>query len=422
MDKRAFLKNFSAMSLSLPLTMPWLDELVSHHSHVPPFTLASDEGFWAEIRKGYRLKDEYINLENGYYCMLPEETLEHYLNHIREINLHASYYMRTVQWENKKKSATRLAEMAGCLPEELVITRNTTESLDLIIAGVPWQKGDEAVMAEQDYGAMLNQFKLMESRHGIVSKRVSLPNHPKNDQEIVDLYASAITEKTRLLMVCHMVNITGQVLPIRKICDMAHSKDVEVMVDGAHAFAQLDFKISDLDCDYYGTSLHKWLSVPLGAGFLYVKKGKATNITPLLAEGPREPDDISRLNHIGTHPVHTDLAIINAIEYHNKIGIKRKEARLKYLQDYWTSRVRELPRVKVNTPKEMERHGAIGNVGIAGMEPSELSKRLMEEHHIWTVAIKRVNVEGIRVTPNVYTTTEELDAFVKAIRVLSGNA
>lgn len=409
------------MSLGLPFSLASLDKLIADYEHVPIKKLAADEDFWLQIRAGYRLKDDYINLENGYYCFLPQETLEGYIEHIREINYQGSWYMRTVQWENKKKSVAALAELAGCSTEELVITRNTTESLDLVIAGIHWQKGDEAVMAEQDYGAMLNQFRLMEERHGIVSKRVSLPNHPKNDQEIVDLYASAITEKTRLMMICHVVNITGQVLPVRKICDMAHERGVEVMVDGAHAFSQIEFNISDLNCDYYGTSLHKWLSVPLGAGFLYVKKGKASNLWPLMAEAPREPDDIYRLNHIGTHPVATDLAIINAIAYQNKIGLKRKEARLKYLQNYWTSRVRNLPGVIVNTPIEMARHGAIGNVGIEGMEPRELAKRLLEEHQIWTVAIDRIGVKGCRITPNIYTTPKELDIFIGAISALSGN-
>ena len=421
MKKRDFLKNMSLMSIGLPLSLINLDKMIAPFQGISPQVIAADEDFWTIIRQGYKLKDEYINLENGYYCILPQETLDHYINHIREVNLQGSYYMRTVQWENRKKSAAMLAEMAGCSTEELVITRNTTESLDLVIAGIDWQAGDEAVMAEQDYGAMLNQFTLMESRHGITAKRVSLPNHPKDDAEIVDLYASAITAKTRLLMVCHIVNITGQLLPIRKICEMAHAKGVEVMVDGAHAFAQIDFNINDLDCDYYGTSLHKWLSVPLGAGFLYVKKGKASNLTPLFAESPREPDDIYRLNHIGTHPVATDLAIINAIDYLNKIGIERKEARLKYLQNYWTSRVRDLPRVNVNTPKEMDRHGAIGNIGIDGIEPKELSKRFLEEHKIWTVAINRIGVKGCRITPNIYTTPTELDAFIEAIKVLSGN-
>jgi selenocysteine lyase/cysteine desulfurase len=376
----------SLMSVGVPLSLSSLDQLIATYEGVPSSTIASDEEFWKKIRQGYKLKDDYINLENGYYCFVPQETLEGFIEHVREVNYQGSWYMRTVQWENKKKSAKALADLAGCSPEELVVTRNTTESLDLVIAGVHWEKGDEAVMAEQDYGAMLNQFTLVEQRHGIVAKRVSLPNHPKNDEEIVDLYASAITDKTRLLMVCHMVNITGQVLPIRKICDMAHAKGVQVMVDGAHAFGHIDFNMNDLDCDYYGTSLHKWLSVPLGAGFLYVKKGMAHNLWPLFAESEREPDDIYRLNHIGTHPVHTDMAIINAINYQNKIGIKRKEARLKYLQDYWTSRVRDLPGVIVNTPKEMDRHGGIGNVGIEGIEPSDLAKRFLEEHKIWTVA------------------------------------
>lgn len=421
MDKRDFLKNLSLLSVTPPLLLTQLDQLLESNGHKNPEKLASDEDFWKEIRKSYRLKPDYINLENGYYCFLPQETLMHFLEHIKEVNYQGSWYMRTVQWENKRKVAARLADMAGCSAEELVVTRNTTESLDLVIAGVKWEQGDEAVMAEQDYGAMLNQFKLMEKRYGIVSKKISLPNHPKTDEEIVDLYASAITEKTKLLMVCHMVNITGQILPVRKICDMAHAKGVKVMVDGAHAFAQIDFKISDLNCDYYGTSLHKWLSVPLGAGFLYVKKGSASDLYPLFAESDLPEDDIYRLNHIGTHPVHTDLAILNAIGFHEKIGIKRKEARLKYLQDYWTSRVRDLPRVSVNTPKEMKRHGAIGNVGIEDMEPSELAKRLLEDHKIWTVAINRPNVAGVRITPNVYTTTEELDVFVESIKTLSRN-
>ncbi len=421
MDKRDFLKNLSLLSVTPPLLLTQLDQLLESNGHKNPEKLASDEDFWKEIRKSYRLKPDYINLENGYYCFLPQETLMHFLEHIKEVNYQGSWYMRTVQWENKRKVAARLADMAGCSAEELIVTRNTTESLDLVIAGVKWEQGDEAVMAEQDYGAMLNQFKLMEKRYGIVSKKISLPNHPKTDEEIVDLYASAITEKTKLLMVCHLVNITGQILPVRKICDMAHAKGVKVMVDGAHAFAQIDFKISDLNCDYYGTSLHKWLSVPLGAGFLYVKKGSASDLYPLFAESDLPEDDIYRLNHIGTHPVHTDLAILNAIGFHEKIGIKRKEARLKYLQDYWTSRVRDLPRVSVNTPKEMKRHGAIGNVGIEDMEPSELAKRLLEDHKIWTVAINRPNVAGVRITPNVYTTTEELDVFVESIKTLSRN-
>ncbi len=422
MKKRAFLKSLSIAGAGLPFSLSAIEQTIASYETSNPLEIASNEDFWEQIRSGYRLKKDYINLENGYYCFLPQETLENHLQHIRDVNYHGSWYMRTVQWDNKKKSAAMLSELAGCSSEELVITRNTTESLDLVIAGIDWERGDEAIMAEQDYGAMLNQFTLMEKRYGIKSKRISLPNHPENDEEIVNLYAGQITSKTKLLMVCHMVNITGQVLPIRKICDMAHEKGVEVMVDGAHAFGHLNYRISELNCDYYGTSLHKWLSVPLGAGFLYVKKGKASNLYPLFAESPKEPDDIYRLNHTGTHPVHTDLAIQNAIAYQQVIGIERKEARLKFLQHYWTSRVRDLPRVLVNTPAEMERHGGIGNVGIEGIAPTNLAKKLLEDHRIWTVGIDRIGVKGVRVTPNIYTTTDELDVFVGALKELSGNS
>lgn len=419
MDKRTFLKSIPALGLATAPFLSQLEKLTNEVAGLSPAQLATHEDFWTKIRADYKLKPDYINLENGYYCFLPKETLEQFISHVREVNYQGSYYMRTVQWDKKKEAASKLAQMAGCQPEELVITRNTTESLDTVIGGFPWKAGDEAVMANQDYGAMLNMFKLVERRHGVVRKLVNVPLHPKSDEEVVAAYEKAITAKTKLLMVCHLVNITGHILPVRKICDMAHARGVEVMVDGAHAFGQINFSIKDLDCDYYGTSLHKWLSVPLGAGFLYVKKGKSDQIWPLFAEDEREPNDISSLNHTGTHPVHTDLAIANAIDYHNMIGGERKEARLRYIQNYWTSRVRDLSHVLVNTPKDKHRSCAIANVGIKGMKPSDLSKTLLEKYKIWTVAIDRDGVRGCRITPNVYTTTDELDVFVAALKDLA---
>jgi selenocysteine lyase/cysteine desulfurase len=330
--------------------------------------------------------------------------------------------MRTVQFDNKKNIATRLAAMAGCSVEELIITRNTTESLDMIIGGLHWLAGDEAVMALQDYGAMLEMFKLVAQRHGVVNKIISVPNHPASDEEIVTLYANAITTKTRLLMISHMINITGQILPVRKICDMAHSKGVDVMVDGAHAFAHIQYTIPDLHCDYYGASLHKWLSTPLGAGMLYVKKGKAEKIWPLLAEGDKDANDISRLNHTGTHPVHTDLAIANAIDYYIKLGPDKKEARLRFLQKYWTDKVRNIPNVVVNTPVEAARSCGIANVGIKGMKPAVLAEALMKKYKIFTVAIDsaEANVQGCRITPNLYIMPQDLDVLVKALGELAG--
>jgi len=418
MDKRTFLRSMGLIGLGGMLSIDSLTELVKSKSSVPSAELAGDEEFWTSIRKGYKLKPAFINLENGYYNFLPEQILEKFIGHVREINFQGSYYMRTVQFDNKKSMAAKLAALAGCSSDELIVTRNTTESLDMIIGGQDWKPGDEAVMAEQDYGAMLEMFNQVSKRYGVIKKVVSVPNHPQSDDEIVNLYASAISEKTKLLMVCHMINITGQILPVRKICDMAHQRGVQVMVDGAHSFAHFKFTIPELNCDYFASSLHKWLSVPLGSGILYVKREKIGNVWPLLAEGERKPDDISRLNHIGTHPAHTDLTISDAIDFYNIIGVERKEARLRFLKNYWTSKVRDLPNVILNTPADPTRSCGIANVGLKSMKPSELGDILFSKYTIYTAPIDGAGVHGCRITPNVYTTTADLDVLVKALSEL----
>ncbi len=420
MNKRNFIKNLSLFAAVPAISN--MDKWVKKYEHIIPKDLAMDENFWEGIRNGFRLKPDYINLENGYYCFLPQETLEKFISHVREINYQGSYYMRTKRFDDNKAMAEKLAVLAGCTGEELVITRNTTESLDLIIGGTHWQAGDEAVMAEQDYGAMLDMFKLVAKRHGVINKIISVPNHPASDEEIVNLYANAITPKTKLLMVCHMINITGQILPVKKICDMAHSKGVKVLVDGAHAFAHFKFSIPDLHCDYYGSSLHKWLSVPLGLGLLYVKKENAADIWPLLGENDNlKENDIQRLNHIGTPPVHTYLAVANAIDYYLKIGPDRKEERLRYLQLYWSSKVRNISNVVVNTPAANERSCGIANVGIKDMKPADLAETLLKKYKIYTIAIDYANVQGCRISPNIYTTPKELDQLVKALKELANN-
>lgn len=419
MNKRSFIKNATLTGIGATLGMDALAALFETKKHSSAAALAADDQFWNQIRSQYMLKPDYINLENGFYNFIPQPTLEKYIQHIRDINYQGSYYMRTVQRDNKKRMAAKLAAVAGCSPEELIITRNTTESLDLVIAGQDWKAGDEALMAIQDYGSMLDMFEQVSKRYGVVLNKVSIPNLPDSDEEIVSLYEKAITPKTKLLMIPHMVNITGQILPVRKICDMAHSKGVEVMVDGAHAFAHIQYKISELDCDYYGTSLHKWMSVPLGAGFLFVKKEKIAKTWPLIGDGTKDLSDIRRLNHIGTHACATDLTIEDAIDFYNMIGAERKEKRLRYIQQYWTSRVKNVPKIIINTPTDDKRSCGIANVGIAGMTPADLAKRLMEEHKIFTVAIDTANVHGCRITPNVYTTVEELDAFVAALKKLA---
>jgi selenocysteine lyase/cysteine desulfurase len=422
MKKRDFLRTMTYSALSTPLAWLSLPASAQQLLNSSPEVTANDDRFWQEIRGAYRLKPDYINLENGYYNILPTPLLERHIEHIREVNYQGSYYMRKFQFENKRKMAARVAELVGTTPDQLVLTRNTTESLDMIIGGYPWQPGDEAVMAEQDYGAMLDMFRQAAKRFGIKNNIVSVPNHPASDEEIVELYAKAITPKTKLLMICHMINISGQILPVRKICDMAHSKGVEVMVDGAHAIAHIPVNMTELDCDYYGASLHKWLCVPLGVGLLYVKKKNIGKIWPLLAPAEKAADDITRLNHLGTHPVHCELTVIDSIEFFRMIGAERKEARLRFLQQYWTSRVAGLPGIVLNTPTDAARSCAIANVGIKGMKPADMAVQLLEQHKIWTVAIDTAGIHGCRITPNLYTTTAELDVFIGALKEMSSAA
>lgn len=414
------MKTLALGALAAPFAGTALAKALETFGELPVYDLATTEDFWEKVRADYKLKPDYINLESGYYNIIPTPTLDKLKEHIEMVNYEGSYYMRTVQWDNKKRMVDKLAAVVGCKSKNLIITRNTTESLDMVIKGMDWQPGDEAVYADMDYGAMINMLEQVSDRFGTVNKMVEIPDHPKTDEEIVKIYADAITPKTKLLMVCHMINLTGQILPVKKICQMAHEKGVQVMVDGAHCIGHFKFRIEDLGCDYYGSSLHKWLAVPLGTGLLYVKDEHIDTLWPLLAEAEVPAGDIRRLNHTGTIPVYHDLSIANAIEYYNILGAERKEARLRYLQQYWTSKVRDLENITINTPSETERACAIASVSIHGIKPAVVAKRLLEEYKIWTVAYERNSkIQGCRITPNVFTTTAELDVFVAALQEMA---
>ncbi len=415
MNQREFLRTLGGASLALVFG----EKAWARYQALPAEQLAQDEDFWATLRGKYALTPDYVNLENGFYSMQSQPVLEAFIGRVRDVNLRASRYMRTVMNDDNVAVRTRLAAMAGVPAEELIVTRNTTESLDTVIGGFRWQPGDEAVMAAQDYGAMLDMFRLQADMHGIVNRIVSLPTDPRSDDEIVGLYEGAITPNTRLLMICHLVNITGQLLPVAKVADMAHGHGVQVMVDGAHSFAHLDFRIPDLHGDYFAASLHKWLGAPLGAGILWVRRDHIPEIWPRFADYSVPNDDIRRLNHTGTQPVHTVLAINDALDFHESIGIRRKEARLRWLQLYWTRQIRGHRRIYFNTPSDPARTGAIANVGITGMEPAALGQALFDGYRIWTVAIDSAGVRGVRVTPHVFTSTGELDALVRALKELA---
>ena len=417
MDKRRFIKSLGALSFSPLISASELSDFQPISKNLP--FINNEDELWKTVRSHYTLKDEYINLESGYYNIIPNPILDHFISHVKRVNIEGSYYMRKDLNKNKDRVTSELANLVGSTPDQIAITRNATESLDLVISGFPWKNGDEAIYAKQDYGTMKEMFEQISDRYGVVNKIISVPNHPKNDEEIVSLYESQITSKTKLIMVCHMINITGQILPIKKICEMAHSYGVEVMVDGAHCVGHFDFSIDDFNCDYYGSSLHKWLATPLGAGLLYVNKNKTHRIWPLLANGNTDKTDIKRLNHIGTHPVHTDLAISNSIDYLKWIGMERKEKRMRFLQRYWSDKLRNVKNVIVNTPQDIDRSCGIGNVGLTNMSPSKMEDLLFEKYNIFTVAIDYANVKGCRISPNIFTTTEELDSFVKAVKEMA---
>ena len=416
MNKREFIQKFGLVGLA---TYTFPDDIIYDKNKFSLPHFKTEDDLWKTVRGQYSLKPDYINLENGYYNIIPNPTLYKYIEHVKTINFEGSYYMRNSLESDNLKLRKRISDWLSCNKKNIIITRNTTESLDLIIGGYPWEKGDEAIYAQQDYGSMKLMFEQVSKRYNIKAKVISIPNHPSSDEEIVQLYENQITKKTKLLMVCHMINITGQILPIKKICEMAHSYGVEVMVDGAHCIGHFDFSIEDLNCDYYGSSLHKWLSAPLGAGLLYIKEKHISKIWPLLAGHSNDFNGIKKLNHLGTNPVHVHLAINNALDYIDWIGIKRKEKRLKKLQNHWIQNLKNVSNVEINTPLSFSRSFGIGNIGIKGMPPKIMAEQLLKKFNIFTVAIDYANVKGCRITPNIYNSIDEIEVFIDAIRKLA---
>ena len=418
MDKRRFLKTFSSLGV-IPFFGNFSNEYLLTGELDYSIDNSTEQSFWKSIRNQYKLTSDFINLESGYYNIIPSPILGKLQKHLERVNLEGSFYMREKLENDRQEINKDLAAFVGCSPENLIITRNTTESLDMIISGFPWNEEDEIIYAYQDYGAMRLMIEQVVDRHKIKAQLVSIPNHPSSDQEIVDLYSSKINKKTKLILVSHMVNITGQILPVRKICDMAHQNGVEVLVDGAHCIGHFDFKISELNCDYYGSSLHKWLAAPLGNGLLYINQKHISKIWPLFADYIKDKKNIKRLNHLGTHPAYITLGIRDAIQFLDQIGIQRKQKRLENLRTHWMTALKGVSNVVLNTPLSNKRACGIGNIGLKNMTPKEFSQKLFSEHNIFTVAIDENNVRGCRITPNVFTDFEELDVFIGAVKTLA---
>lgn len=411
MDKRSFLQLLGLGGLGLGTELPWIPSWLEDSQ--------SDAAFWNKVRADYTLTDAYINLESGYYNIIPQPTLKALQAHIEAINLRGSHYMRNDQFPDKKRVVQSLAEVVGCEADSLILTRNTTESLNTVIKGIPWKAKDHIIFANQEYGAMQQMIRQVAKRFNLAITNLDIPMHPESDEEIVAQYEALIKPQTRLILVSHMVNITGHILPIKKICDMAHGHGVEVLVDGAHCIGHFDFKINDLNCDYYGSSLHKWLATPLGCGLLYINPKHQDTLWPLFTEDHQMTEGIQRFGHQGTHPVYHDLAIENAITYYQALGPHRKEERLRTLATRWMDALRDHENIRLNTPNQKERYAGIANVGLKNMRASELATKLMDKYGIFTVAIEGAGVDGCRITPNVFTTDEEIDEFTKAMLQLA---
>ena len=413
-------RNFLALA-STPLLGTWkpaaLPELFAQLSDEqrPARDIASDESFWRAVQQAFTVDRSLVNLNNGGVSPAPaavQEAMKRYLDYS---NLAPVYTMWEILEPQREGVRKRVAMDFGCDPEEIAFTRNASESLQTCQFGLDLKAGDEVLTTTHDYGRMITTFKQRERREGIKLLQFALPVPAEDDDEVVRLFESHITPRTRAILMCHIVNITGQILPVKKVVQMARRKGIPVIVDGAHAYAHFSFKHEDLDCDYYGSSLHKWLLAPHGTGLLYVRKEKIKDLWPLMAAPEKQDDDIRKFEEIGTHPAANYLAIADALTFHQGVGSERKEERLRYLTGYWTGRLLQNERVSLNTSLDPKYHCAIANVHVDGLDTVALKQWLWEQHRIIVVPIIHDEFQGLRVTPNLYTTLEELDRFCDAM-------
>jgi len=427
-ERRNFLKQaatlagaFSAASLFNQLHAEEWKQASSKIGHLNAEQVAEDEDYWSIIQSAFTVNPSIINLNNGGVSPSPLVVQQAVARFNDLSNEGPSYFMWRILDQGREPLREKLALLAGTLPDEIAINRNATEALNTIIYGLNLEKGDEVIGTKQDYPNMIQAYRQRAMRDGIVYKQLSFDFPIENDEQIVKAYADAITPKTKILHVTHMINWVGQTMPVRKICDMAHAKGIEVVCDGAHSFGLMDYKIPDLGCDYFGTSLHKFLSAPIGSGMLWIKKDHISKIWPLLCNGDPHSSDIRKFETLGTRSFPIEQGIGEAINFQGAIGNKRKEERIRYLKNYWASKVKEIPKVKLHTSLKAQYSCAICGVSIDGMTPGELDTALFNQYKIHTVGIVWENISCVRVTPHVYTKLADLDKLVYAIEKIASS-
>lgn len=378
--------------------------------------VTKDEDFWYLIQQAYTVSPNIVNLNNGGVSPSPKAVQDAVERYNQLSNEAPSYYMWRILDQGREPVRTKLADVAGCSPEEIAINRNASEALETIIFGLRLEKGDEVVLSKYDYPNMINAWKQRALRDSIVLKWIDLEMPSEDEDALVQQYTAAFTDKTKLVHITHIINWTGQILPAQKIAHAAKKRGIEVLVDGAHSFAHLDFKIPDLACDYFGTSLHKWLCAPFGSGMLYVKKEKIARLFPLFAAPKPESDNIRKFENLGTRSFAIEQAIGQAVNFHNMIGAARKAKRLNYLRAYWMEKIKTIPHYHAYTSNDPRFAGAIALLGVKGEKASKLGSYLFRTHKVHTTTITWEAVDGVRITPNVYTTAKDLDRLVTALR------
>ena len=385
----------------------------------PDEALLTDEDFWYQVQQAFTVSPGLINLNNGGVSPAPRTVQEAMKRYYDYSNESPSYYMWRILDQGREPLRQQLARLAGCSAEEIAMNRNSSEGLETVIFGMTLSAGDEVVASRQDYPNMINAWNQRVIRNGIKMVWVNLELPAEDEDYLVRQYVNAFTPKTKVVHLTHVINWNGQILPVKKIAQEAHRRGIDVIVDGAHSFAHLEFSVRDLEADYFATSLHKWLYAPIGSGMLYVRKEKIAGIYPLFANNSPKSDDIRKFEALGTRPFFIEQAIGKAIEFNEMLGISRKQQRLHYLKNYWMERVRALPGVNLHTSMDPRWGCAIGNMSVTGKTPGELDRFLLEKYKVHTVAIQWENINGIRVTPNVYTTTRQLDQFIEGVRAFT---
>lgn len=397
-----------------PNAIPRLLDALSAYDGAPD-ALAADESYWRTVQQAFSVDRSLINLNSGGVSPSPTIVQDAMKQHLDYSNEAPPYTMWRVLEPQREGVRQRLARTFACDAEEIALTRNASESLQICQFGFDLEPGDEVLTTDQDYPRMINTFKQRERREGIKLVQCSIPVPAEDPDEIVRIFEEHITPRTRLILMCHMINLTGQILPVKPVVQMARTYDIPVIVDGAHAFAHFDFTHADLDCDYYTTSLHKWLLAPHGTGMLYVRRDKIADLWPLMAAPEQMDDNIRKFEEIGTHPAANYLAIAEALTFHQGIGAARKAARLRYLRDYWADRLVKYDRVRLHTSRDPRFSCGIATVQIEGVDTIDLVRHLRRTHQIIATPIRHAQFEGVRISPNVFTTLEELDRFSDAM-------